>query len=260
VTRDNPIKAKLGSGGRAFGTWSMLSSAAVVNVIGEAGVDFVIIDLEHAPTSFETAEAEIYAAEAGGTTPIVRLGESSERAILRALEIGTQCLMVSHVGDAAEATRVVSAAKYPPEGTRGLSPFTRHHGYSDADMAPKLKHANEHLFVGVLVEGPDALANLDAIAATPGLDLVYLGVYDLSATLGVPGELDHPEVVETVRECVARIEAHGAAAGSVARDPAYLQLLVEAGFRFISYRVDCAILRDGLEAARLRYEELLSRE
>ena len=259
MTRMNPIKAKLAAGGRVFGTWSMLSSPAVVNVVGAAGADFVIIDLEHGPTSFETAEAEIYAAEAGGTTPIIRLGESSEPTILRALEIGTQCLLVSHVGDPVETARVVEAARYAPEGSRGLSPFTRHHGYSADDLPAKLRRANEELFLGVLVEGPGALAHLDAIAATPGLDMVYLGIYDLSAAVGVPGDLHHPKVLNTVRECVARIEAHGAVAGSVAPDPDYLEILFDAGFRFLSYSVDSAILRGGLETARLMYEDLVSR-
>jgi 4-hydroxy-2-oxoheptanedioate aldolase len=236
----------------------MLSSPAVVNVMGEAGIDFVIIDLEHAPTSLQTAEAELYAAEAVGTTPIIRLADSSEAMILRALETGAQSLMVSHVNDAGEAARIVAAAKYPPEGSRGLSPFTRHHGYSDQDLEVKLARTNHELFLGVLLEGPDALSNLDEIASTPGLDMVYLGVYDLSSTLGVPGQLDHPKVVEAIRDSVARVEAQGLTAGSVARDEAYLELLMDAGFRFISYRVDSAILRDGLEAARHKYEQLVS--
>lgn len=259
MSRTNQIKAKLASGGRVFGIWSMLSSPAVVNVVGTAGVDFVIVDLEHGPTSFETAEAEIYAAEAAGATPIIRLGESSEPTILRALETGAQCLLVSHVGDADEAKRVVEAAKYPPEGTRGLSPFTRHHGYSDVDLPAKLGRANDETFVGALVEGPGALDRLESIAATPGLDMVYLGIYDLSAAVGVPGELEHPKVLKAVRECVSRIEAHGAIAGSVARDLGYLELLVDVGFRFLSYSVDAAILRGGVEKARLAYDELVAR-
>jgi 2-keto-3-deoxy-L-rhamnonate aldolase RhmA len=257
VTRTNTLKATLASGGTVFGTWSMLSSPAVANVVGESGVDFIIVDLEHGPTSFETAEAELYAAEAGGTTPIIRLGESTEPTILRALETGTQALLVSHVGSATEAVRVVEAAKYPPEGTRGLSPFTRHHGYSADDLGAKLQRANDELFLGALVEGPNALGELEAIAATPGLDMVYLGIYDLSATVGVPGELKHPLVLDAVRDCVGRIEAHGKVAGSVAPDPEYLEILVDAGFRFLSYSVDSAILRSGLEAARRKYEELV---
>lgn len=255
MTRDNPIKAKLAAGGRVFGTWSMLSSPAVVNVIAHAGLDFVIIDLEHAPTSLETAEAQLYTAEATGSEPIVRLPDAHEPTILKVLDSGAQSILVAQVETAAEAARVVAAALYAPDGERGLSPFTRLHGYSDEDVPAKLRRTNEEMFVGVLVEGPEGLANLDAIAATPGLDMVYLGVYDLSATLGVPGELEHPKVLEVVRDCVGRIEAHGVAAGSVARSRDYLGVLVGAGFRFISYRVDSAILRDGFETARRWYEE-----
>lgn len=258
MTTENRIKARLKAGGHVFGTWSMLASSAVMNVIGQAGLDFIVIDMEHGPMSFGTAENQIYATEAAGSTPIIRLGEGSEPTILHALEIGTQALLVSHVSTADEARRIVRAAKYYPDGDRGLSPFTRNHGYSDVNLAAKLRYANEQMFIGVLVEGEEGIRNLEQIAGVPGLDMVYLGVYDMSQSVGVPGELSHPKVIKIVRECVQTIEAKGLAAGSVARDKDYLKLLFEAGFRFISYRVDCAILRDGFETARHWYEELLS--
>ena len=97
--------------------------------------------------------------------------------ILRVLEIGTRALMCSHVATPAEAAQVASACRYPPEGTRGLSPFTRIHGYTDSEVPLKLRDANEQMFCGVLVEGREGLANLEAIAATPGGDMVYLGIY-----------------------------------------------------------------------------------
>jgi 4-hydroxy-2-oxoheptanedioate aldolase len=204
----------------------------------------------------ETVESELYALEAAGATPVVRLPHASDEEILRALEIGTRAVMMSHVSTAEDAARVVAACQYPPQGTRGLSPFTRIHGYSDAGLPAKLAAANDEMFVGVLVEGEEGLANLDAIAATPGLDMVYLGVYDLSMAAGVPGELDHPKVIETMRDSVGRIEAQGLVAGSVARDREYLGLLWEAGFRFLSYRNDAALLRDALATAEGWYREL----
>ncbi|MBA3655786.1 MAG: hypothetical protein H0W69_00365 [Gemmatimonadaceae bacterium] len=234
----------------------MLSSPQVVNVMAQSGLDFLIIDLEHGPTTFETVEAQLYGVEAEGCTPIVRLGEASDTTILHVLEIGAQAILVSHVSTAAEAERIVRAAKYPPTGERGLSPFTRNHGFSDADLKSKLQRANDEMFVGVLVEGPEGIANLDAIASVPGLDLVYIGVYDVSQSVGAPGDLMHPEVVRVVKDCVRIIEGHGLAAGSVGRDRDYLQLLANAGFRFLSYRADSAILRDGLAAARVWYDEL----
>jgi 2-keto-3-deoxy-L-rhamnonate aldolase RhmA len=149
MTIENRLKKKLRSGGRVFGTWSMLASPSVVNVIGQAGLDFVVIDMEHGPMTFETVERQLYAAEASGCTPIVRLGDAHEPNILHALEIGAQSLLVSHVSTPEEAQRVVRAAKYYPEGDRGLSPFTRNHGYSDKDLAGKLNYANEQIFLGV---------------------------------------------------------------------------------------------------------------
>jgi 4-hydroxy-2-oxoheptanedioate aldolase len=256
MTKQNEIKRRLSEGRTVFGTWSMLASPSVSNVIAESGVDFVIIDLEHGPGSLETVEAQAFGAEAAGCTPIARLPEVDEAMILRTLETGVQSLLVSHVSTAEEAARVVSAARYAPAGSRGLSPFTRWHGYSERDLESKLARANDETFVGVLVEGEEGLRNLEQIAAVPGLDLVYLGVYDISQSVGVPGKLDDPRVLDVVRSSVARIEARGPAAGSVARDREYLNVLHSAGFRFLSYWADSAILRSGLETARGWYEEL----
>lgn len=256
MTKDNQVRRRLRGGRTVFGTWSMLASPTVSNVIAEAGVDFVIIDLEHGASSLETVETQAFAAEAAGCTPIARLPEVDEAMILRTLETGVQSLLVSHVSTREEAARVVGAARYAPDGERGLSPFTRWHGYSEADLEAKLRRASEETFVGVLVEGEEGLGNLDEIAATPGLDLVYLGVYDISLTVGVPGQLDDPRVLDVVRSSVQRIESRGPAAGSVARDRDYLNILHSAGFRFLSYWADSAILRSGLEMARGWYEEL----
>jgi 2-keto-3-deoxy-L-rhamnonate aldolase RhmA len=258
LQRENRIKAKLKAGGSVFGSWSICSSPMVVNVMAEAGLDFVTLDLEHGPTTFETAESLLYAIEAGGSTPMLRLGEWSEATILRALEIGTQGILVSHISTAEEAARVVRACKYPPEGERGLSPFIRRHGYSEVDLAAKLSDANEQMFTGVLVEDAEGLRNLDAIAATPGLDLIYLGIYDISLALGVPGSLEDPRVLEVVRGAVRRIEERGLAAGAVARDREHLRLLLDAGFRYISYLVDTAIIREGFETALGWHRELVA--
>jgi len=248
--RINHLKAKLKAGERVFGTWSMLGSPSVMNTIGHAGVDFIIIDMEHGPMNFETVEAQLYATESAGSTPIVRLGETDELTILHALEIGVQSLMVSHVSTPEEAARIVKATRYYPEGERGLSPFTRNHGYSDEGIAEKLRFANEQMFVGVLVEGAEGLNSLEKICEVDNLDMVYLGIYDISMSVGVPGDVNNPKVVKIVRDCVKMINEKGLIAGSVARDKGYLQLLVETGFRFISYRADSAVLRESFETAR----------
>jgi len=256
----NKMKQILKAGERVFGTWSMLSSPAVLNVIGSTGLDFVVVDLEHGPTTFETAENQIYASDACGIEPIIRLSEDHAPHILHALEIGAQSILVSQVSTAAQAEKIVRSCKYFPEGDRGLSPFTRNHGYSDRDLTAKLQHANEQMFVGVLVEGEEGIRNIPEIVKVSGLDMIYLGVYDLSQACGVPGDLMNPKVVGMMRDYVKVIEDHGLVAGSVARDREYMELLIDADFRFISYLVDCAILREGYESALGWYQELCKRQ
>jgi len=256
MTKPNRMKAELKAGRTVFGTWSNLSSPLALNVIGQSGLDFVIIDMEHAPTSFETAEMQLYTTEATGCTPIIRLGEGSDPTILHALDIGTQSLLVSQVSTPEEALRISRASKYYPDGNRGLSPYTRNHGYSDANLPEKLRRANEEMFVGVLVEGELGMNNLEKIAKTPGLDMIYLGIFDISMAVCEPGDVRHPKVIKMVRECVRIIESQGLSAGSVAPDREYLKLLYDAGFRFLSYRVDSAMLRDAFATAHGWYREL----
>lgn len=221
-------------------------------------MDFVTIDMEHGPASFETAEAMLYATEAGGSTGMIRLGEGSGPTILRTLDIGCQGILVAHVQSGEEADAIVRATNYHPQGTRGIAPFTRLHDYSGEALAAKLSHANEQQLTGVLVEDIEGLRNLDDIVAVGGLDLVYVGIYDLSQALGKAGRLEDPEVLREVETAVTRIEASGLAAGAVARDREHLSWLLAAGFRYISYLVDTAILSQGFRDARSWFEELVT--
>ncbi|MDF1795413.1 MAG: aldolase/citrate lyase family protein [Coxiellaceae bacterium] len=252
----NQLKKKLSSGHQVFGSWSMLASPAVMNVMGQSGLDFVIIDMEHGPMNFETAENQIYATESADSTPVVRLGDVDELSILRSLEIGAQALLVSHVDTAEAARRVVNAARYAPEGDRGLSPFTRRHGFSDENLPEKLALANQEMFVGVLVEGENGVNNLDEILEVDGLDMVYLGIYDISMAAGIPGELYHPKVLHTLASCAEKITKKGLIAGSVARDPKYIKVLNDAGFRFISYRCDSAMLLESFKSVNQQFQDI----
>lgn len=254
----NQVKARLLDGGSVFGTWSQCASPTVANVLAHSGMDFVTIDMEHGPASFETAEAMLYATEAGGSTGMVRLGEGSGATILRALEIGSQGILVAHVQSGEEADGIVRAMRYRPEGTRGIAPFTRVHDYSSEALGEKLAQANAQQLSGVMVEDLEGLRNLDDILAVKGLDLVYIGIYDLSQALGKAGQLEDPEVLREVAAAVERIDASGRAAGAVARDREHLAWLLGTGFRYISYLVDTAILSRGFRDVRSWFEELVT--
>jgi 4-hydroxy-2-oxoheptanedioate aldolase len=253
----NKVKATLAAGGTVVGTWAQTASPTVANALAHAGMDFVTVDMEHGNQSFETAEAMLYAVEAASCTPMIRLGKGGTPGILRALEIGCQSLLVAHCQSAEEAEGLVAQMRYPPAGGRGLAPFTRLHDYSSADLAAKLAAANEQQLCGVLVEDGAGLEALPQIVDVEALDLVYLGVFDISQAMGRPGEVDHPEVVAAVREAVRRIGDAGLAAGAVARDREHLAWLLETGFRYISYLCDTAILAQGFREVRSWYDDLV---
>ena len=252
----NQLKARLLAGESVFGVWSMIASPVVANVIATAGADFVILDLEHGPMSLETVESQLYAIETCGSSPVVRMRNSTAAEILNILEVGTRSLLMSHVSTADEALRIAGACRYPPDGERGLSPFTRIHEYSETGLDEKLRQANSEMLTGVLVEGDEGIKNLEAIASTPGIDLVYLGVYDLSMAAGVPGEVDHPDVIELMKRSVEIIESTGTIAGSVARDVNYMEMLIGAGFRFVAYRNDTTLLHQAVADARKTFDRL----
>ena len=150
--------------------------------------------------------------------------------------------MVSHVSNQEDALKVVNATRYYPEGSRGLSPFTKNHSYSDVDIEKKMSFANSQIFVGVLVEGEEGIKNLEKICKTPNLNMVYLGIYDISQSVGEPGNVQHPKVKDLLSKCVKIINDNGLIAGSVARNEEYLELLIRLGFKFISYRNDTSVL------------------
>ena len=256
VTGGNAAKEKLANGGTVFGTWVQMASPSVANVIAHSGLDFVTIDMEHGPAGFETGEAMLYAIEAGGSVPMIRLGESSPPTILRALEIGCRSILVAHVQSGEEADGIVRAMLYHPLGDRGLAPFTRVHDYASSDLQARLDRANDAQLAGVLVEDEEGLRNLDDILAVDRLDLVYLGIFDLSQSLGLAGQVDHPEVLAAVADAVVRIEAAGKAAGAVCRDVPHLEWLLDTGFRYISYLCDTAVLANAFRSLRSEFDRL----
>lgn len=231
----------------AFGTWLQTPSLTIANILAHSGMDFVTIDMEHGPASFSDAEAIVYAIEAGGSTPMIRLGDGSAPTVLKACDLGVQGVLVAHVQTAEVARALVSAMRFAPEGERGLAPFTRLHDYSSVGLAEKLREANRWQLAGVLVEDSLGLSNLARILEVDGLDLVYLGIYDISQALGLPGQLDHHDVLETVTRAVDEINEAGKVAGAVCRDGDHLRWLLQTGFRYISYMCDTAIL---VESAR----------
>ncbi|MBU2510531.1 hypothetical protein KJ966_04305 [bacterium] len=248
----NSLKQKLKSGKQVIGTWSSLSSPSVINVLGATDLDFVVIDLEHGASSYETTENMVRAAEASGISPIVRVGTDDSQMILRALETGPHSVMVPHVDSKEKAERISRCCKYFPEGNRGLSPYTRIHNYTHVDIHESLQTENQETMVGILVEGQEGLNNLEEIVKVKGIDLIYLGLFDICQSVGLPGQLNHPKVLGEVKRCCNLIQSNGIAAGSMSTSIDYINMLGEIGYTFIAYLNDAA-------AIKFHFDEILNR-
>jgi len=243
--KDNYLKKKLIEGKNIFGTWTMISSHITIDIISSTNLDFVIIDMEHGTMSFETVEKMIDSAKLRGVGPIIRVENKEENTLLRALETNPLGIMVPHIKNETEAKKIVNSCKYHPEGKRGLSPYTKVHDYSHDDISEKLHFTNENILIGVLVEGKKGIENIDKISKVDGLDLIYMGIYDISQSIGKPGKLFDEEVISLQKKCVNIIKSNNKYAGSFAKNLDYVDILYKSGFQFIAYLVDCAILRQG---------------
>lgn len=243
------IKQRMIKGETVFGTWCMLPSGSVVDVVARTGVDFIVIDLEHGSISLETAEEMVRAAKLHGCQPIIRVGDDQENTILRALETDCKAIMVPHVATMDVAQKVADSARYFPSGKRGLSPYTACHGYTHINLTESLKEHSDETLVGVLVEGQEGISNLSEIAQVDGIDLIYLGLYDISQSVGHSGELDHPEVKAQLNKCLEKIKEGGKIPGTFARDVSSCKNFQSMGFRFIAYVADSYILRTHLETS-----------
>lgn len=241
--KENKLKKKLKNKQEVIGTWSSLSSSNVIDVLGRTSLDFVVIDMEHGAMSNETVENMVRAAEANSISPIIRVSDNDEQIILKALETDVQSILVPHISSADEAKRVVKYSKYFPEGERGLSPYTRVHNFSHENLDKSLAITNEEMFVGILVEGVTGISNLEEISQVKGIDLIYLGLFDICQSVGLPGEMSHPKVLNEIIKCQKIISSNGISAGAMSTDLDYIKMLRENDYKFIAYLNDAAAIK-----------------
>jgi 4-hydroxy-2-oxoheptanedioate aldolase len=245
------LKKRLYQGETVLGTWNIIPSAPLVEIIGYSGFDFVIIDAEHGPVGFEKAEELVRAAEGVGITPLMRVPDSTSQLVLHALDIGSHGVQVPHVSTEEEAEMVVEYALYHPLGQRGLSPFTRAGKYGK-EAKNHTERSNERTLVVVNVEGIEGIKNLEKIAGVPGVDVVFIGPYDLSQSLGKPGNVEDQEVLGLIQKSCNALKASGKICGSFAKDEAYLKRLMEYGVQYITYMLDSDVI---LQAYKNAYKQ-----
>ncbi len=241
----NNLKRTLNEGGLVIGT--MLSEVRNPNVaymLAQCGYDYFIIDNEHGTYSPETVSNMIAAARGSGLSVIVRIPEIRRETILKPLDSGAAGLLVPQVNTADQAREIIVHAKYPPVGDRGVGLRRAHSRYGRVDAAEYLKQANEETFIAVQAENPTAIENLEEIAAVPGIDCVFVGPFDLSVSLGIPGQVTHPREVEAIDRVIEVCNKHNIITGILMFDAAILKPWIEKGMRFVAYSSDISLLAD----------------
>jgi len=240
----NLTKEKLARGEAVLGIFSKMSDASLVEQAAMAGFDFIIIDMEHGPASFETAQELIRAAELRGMTPIIRTSDAGHVNLLRSLDIGAHGVQVPQVSSRAVAEDVVHGAKFAPMGERGVCRYTRAAEYTRIEKSEHFARSNAETMVVVHIEGLEGINNLDEILSVKGIDVIFLGPYDLSQSCGVPGQTSHPMVVEKMQYAVRKAAAAGVTVGTFVESPETAAFWYRAGVRYISYSVDVGIYYD----------------
>jgi len=240
--RKNYLKKTLQNGKVVFGPFMKFTDPAAVEIMGFAGFDFVIIDAEHGPISMENAQNMIRVAEAVNITPIIRVGSNDEVLILRALDIGAQGIEIPQINSKPDAVRAVKSVKYSPQGERGVCRYVRAANYSSMDKFKYFESANKETMIIAHIEGVEGINNLDEILSVSGIDVIFIGPYDLSQSLGIPGQVNHSLVVEKMKEVVLKCKQNKVAVGTFADDIETAKSWVSLGVQYMSFSVDVGIL------------------
>ena len=235
-------------GGRPLvGTFLGIGHADVAELVGRLGFDLAVIDTEHAAIGRETVQAMVRALALGPTFPMVRVATNQPSLIAQALDAGAAGVLVPQVNSAAEATAAVVAARYPPAGRRGLGPGRA--SLYGVNLAEYRATANDRVQVFIQVETQAALADLDNLVATPGVDLFFVGPADLSQALGHPGDLDHPVVTAAIETVLAACRDAGRPFGIFAPTPQWASRWIAAGAAAVFVGSDLGHLVAGARAA-----------
>lgn len=241
------LRERLRSGVPLIATFSIIPSVEVVELVGLAGFDAVVLDIEHGAHGSEALGPLILAARARGIYPLVRVRSSDPTGIAAALDAGAAGVIVPQIGSLAEAERAVRAARFAPDGNRGANPFVR-----AADYSGRLEwfaEANRDVAVLLMIEGLGGLEAAEQIVALPHLDGIFIGPIDLSHALGVPGETGHAGVVAAIRSVIAACGTCGVTAGIFAGTPEAARRWIGEGVTLVAVGADAAYLRAALQRA-----------
>jgi 2-dehydro-3-deoxyglucarate aldolase/4-hydroxy-2-oxoheptanedioate aldolase len=251
--RDNPVRAAILAGEPVAGAMVFeFFTPGIATVLSGAGCRFAIHDMEHTGLGFETLKWLCATHRGLPIEPMVRVPRGEYTYVARALDCGATGIMVPMVESAEQARRVVEAAWYPPYGRRGAAFGFAHDDYEGGDVADKIRRLRERTLLIAQVETERGLAQVDAIAAVEGIDVLFVGHFDLSNFLGIPGAFDDPRFEAALRRVAESARAHGKAAGFMAGDARWIDRVRALGFSMIAVGTDFGLMAAGVRQLTAR--------
>jgi 2-keto-3-deoxy-L-rhamnonate aldolase RhmA len=227
----------------------------IARICANAGAEFVMYCMEHTGIGFETLKPQFAMCRALGVAPLVRVPATEYHFVARALDIGALGVMVPLVDTAEQARHIVSFARYPPEGRRGAAFGFAHDDYQVGDVVEKMRAIHQRTLVICMIETRAGLENVDAIAAVDGVDVIWLGHFDLTNFLGIPGQFSHPQYRDAVKRIAAAAAKHGKSAGYMAASEDLGREYLDHGFRMIATGTDQGILQNSLSQMLLSWKK-----
>jgi 2-keto-3-deoxy-L-rhamnonate aldolase RhmA len=243
----NPVKDKLARGERVYGTMLLeFATPGIAAIVAAAGAEFLLYDTEHSGLGIETIKSQLGYARGLDLVPVVRVTGLQYQVIAPVLDAGAKGIMVPMVESAETARAIVAATRYPPDGVRGAAFGVAHDDYRPGAVADKIAAANAQILVIAMIETAKGIDNVEAIAAVPGVDLLWLGHFDLTNSLGIPGQFEHPRFLGAVDRLVKAAEAAGKPLGYMGSTVANARAFLDRGFRAIAYSGDIWLLQEAL--------------
>jgi len=245
--RDNFVKRTLRGGGVSMGVMCLeFATPGIGRLSAEAGAEFAVFDMEHTGWSLETVKMLAATSRAAELVPIVRVPTCDYHFIAHSLDVGAMGVVIPLVGTAEQARFAVESAMYPPRGRRGCAFALAHDDFKGGDVGRKMEHTNENVLLIAQIETAEGVRNVDAIAAVDGIDALWIGQFDLTTSLGIPGKFDHPSFVDASKKIADACRKHGKAATLAVMDPAQLSEGPSNGFRLLVYVADLWIYQQAL--------------
>lgn len=257
--RPNILKQRLRNGENVLGVWSMLGNPTVTEILALAGFDYIVVDQEHGLGDPSSLSGQLQAMSATPCTGVVRVPWNDMVYLKRVLDAGAEAVLIPSIDTAEQARDAVAACLYPPKGRRGTASSSAR--ASSFGMAPNyVATCAENLLIACQIESKTAVDNIDAILAVDGIDLFFIGPFDLSATVGKMGQLKDPEVAGLIAKAEQKIRAAGKPMGTVPHPGCTYKDMMARGYQFVNAGSDIARLRDGSLADVKEFQSLHRKE